>query len=52
MTDELRTELHPDFADLFEEQHALGVPTSHQVSPEGARELIRSTVEELGLLEG
>lgn len=51
MPEELRTELHPDFAELIEEQRRLGVPRSHQVSPEGARELIEEAVADVGVLD-
>ncbi len=51
MSEPLRTELHEDYAAALAESEANGIPTSSQVSPEGARELLANAWETAGVLD-
>jgi len=50
MTETLRTDLHPEVREMFEDAQATGTPTSHHMSPTGARRLVERAVEDAGLL--
>ena len=51
MNSDLRTELHPEIEALLEENAKRGSPRSHQLAPEGARQMITEGLEEVGALE-
>ncbi len=51
MNNPLRTELHPDFTEVFEKKAELGIPTSSQVAPEGGRRLLDEAWEDAGVMD-
>jgi len=51
MDSDLRTELHPESKALLEENARKGSPRSHQLAPEGARQVVTKGLEEVGALD-